>query len=266
MSHPETDGLTLLFLPSAPMKGGAPGETWGDIPSMNLIARCSYLGLLLFLAGVPALRAQDYYTVQQIDAAKATARSRHLPIAWLSSHLRYLNANYANEPAGSDPELTVLALNTLQGQAVVIFQDGDDDLPRMPQNMVDRIETKDEGELPGGWHYNAPKIIYVDPDLRTFLGCTLAPDVRSDREAAINTALLHIKHDPQAQALIQGSTPPAPFAAPGPVAPAAAAGGGVWGTVIAMASSPSLFIYAAGLLLVLIMIVVFVAMRSRSTN
>lgn len=194
---------------------------------MRFLIRCLLLAALLFFGGVCALEARQYYTVDQIGQAKAEAHARHLPIAWLSSPMVYLNANYANDAQGSPAELTALALNALQGQAVIIFQDADNDLPKMPANMVARIETKDEGDhLPNGWHYTAPKIIYVDPTLTTFLGCTLAPDLRSDREAAINIALLHIQNDPHAQALINGSArttsaatdpsaPPAPVAASG---------------------------------------------------
>jgi hypothetical protein len=191
---------------------------------MRSLTRSFLLGVLLLLGGGHALKAQQYYTVDEIDRAKAQAHAKHLPIAWLSSPMVYLDANYANDTQGSPAELTALALNTLQGQAVIIFQDADNDLPKMPANMVERIETKDEGDhLPNGWHYTAPKIIYVDPSLTTFLGCTLAPDLRSDREAAINIALLHIHNDPQEQALINGTaaTPAASSQPAPPPAPAA---------------------------------------------
>ncbi len=180
---------------------------------MGCFAPCFLLGVLFLLPVDHALKAQPYFTVDQIDRAKAEARAKHLPIAWLSSPMVYLNAAYANEAQGSAAELTALALRTLQGQAVIIFQDADNDLPRMPANMVERIETKDEGDhIPGGGHYTAPKIIYTDPSLTTFFGCTLAPDLRRDREAAINIALIHLHNDPQAQALLNGtakSPPPA---------------------------------------------------------
>jgi len=183
---------------------------------MGCLARYFLLGVLVLLPVGPNLKAQPYFTVDQIDRAEEQARARHLPIAWLSSPMVYLNAAYANDGQGSAAELTALALRTLQGQAVIIFQDADNDLSRMPANMVARIETKDEGDhIPGGGHYTAPKIIYTDPDLTTFFGCTLAPDLRRDREAAINIALIHVQNDPQAQALLKGTAkPPAPAASP----------------------------------------------------
>jgi hypothetical protein len=159
----------------------------------------------------------------------------------------------------------MLALRTLQGQAVIIFQNVDDDLPFMPANMIDRIETKDEGNTPPhGDHYTAPKIIYTDPDLKTFFGCTLAPDLRSDREAAINIALLHIRNDPQAQALINGTAVAAAPPVATPSAPAVAQPqSGAVSTMIAMGSSGSLFVYAAGAMLLLLAGVAFLAWRSR---
>jgi hypothetical protein len=233
---------------------------------MTLFLRSSYLCTLLFLACGHTLRAQEYYPVQEIDQAKAEARSKHLPIAWLSSPMVYLNSSHANDAEGSPAELTGLALRTLQGQAVIIFQNADIDLPNMPANMVERIETKDEGDnLPNGWHYTAPKIIYTDPDLKTFLGCTLAPDLRSNREAAINVALLHIRHDPQAQTFINASSAAAdnPTPAVNPPASPSPSTNAV-GTTITMLTSGSFFIYAAGGLVLLIAAMVFVAWRSRA--
>jgi hypothetical protein len=200
---------------------------------MRSFTRSFLLGALLLLGGGCALEARPYYTVDQIDQAKAEAHAKHLPIAWLSSPMVYLDADHANDSQGSPAELTTLALNTLQGQAVIIFQDADNDLPKMPANMVDRIETKDEGDhLPNGWHYTAPKIIYTDPDLVTFFGCTLAPDLRSDGAAAINIALLHIHNDPNAQALINGTAKPPTATADQPApAPAPAASPGILASI-----------------------------------
>jgi hypothetical protein len=235
---------------------------------MTSLLRCLSLGALILFVGSRTLAAQEYYAVAQIDQAKAEARAKHLPIAWLSSPMVYLNSNYANDAPGSPAELTALALRTLRGQAVIIFQDADNDLPNMPQNMIDRIETKDEGNnLPNGWHYTAPKIIYTDPGLKTFFGCTLAPDLRSDREAAINVALHRIRDDRQDQALINGTAPadtvdaaPGQAAAPAPVPQPAT---GALATLVAMGTSGSLFICVAGALVVVLVIVGIMASRSR---
>ena len=230
---------------------------------MIYFARCLYLCAIVLLMGSSSLRAYEFYSVQQIDKAKAKAHEKHLPIAWISSQLVYLNPGFDHEPQGSESELTRMALRTLQDQAVIIFQNADDDLPHMPAHVIDRIEVKDEGnDPPNGDHYTAPKILYADPDLTTFFGCTLRPDLKTDREAAINIALLHIQNNPEAQALIKGTAKPAAVSKPDPSAINQPVAKSLATT--SMASEFMTYLIAiAGAIVLLIGIVGYIAWRGR---
>src|SRR5258708_10815788 len=83
--------------------------------------------LVLSLTTSLAQAFPDYYAITDKAQAQAEARQRRLPLAWLGSSPSAL-ANGSPNP-GSMADLTQMALATLQGNAVVIFFDGQNMAP-----------------------------------------------------------------------------------------------------------------------------------------
>ncbi|MCE0497106.1 MAG: hypothetical protein LV481_04080 [Methylacidiphilales bacterium] len=144
-----------------------------------------------------------YYPVTSLADAQSVARQLHWPLAWMCSDLSALTV--ANPPIGSEEDLTQMALNHLKSQTVVIFLNGDADLPALSPIIRDQqFFQLDDGPLPDGHHFNSPKIVFSDADVTTALGRVSQTQMAASREVAIDTVLQSIANDPAAQALLNG--------------------------------------------------------------
>jgi hypothetical protein len=156
-----------------------------------------------FAAKANGTAGPAYFLIAQADKAEALARQLHFPVAWLSSHSSYLDPNYTT--VEGDAEATRMALATLQGQAIVIFVNGNDDMGRVPPNVHhEGFSQKDDGPLPDGASYNVPKIIFSSPDVKQLWGRVSSTQIKGKGKEAILSAVDAIDNDPAAQAVLAG--------------------------------------------------------------
>jgi nucleoredoxin len=128
-----------------------------------------------------------------------------------------------------------MALNHLKSQAIVIFLDGNADLPALSPIIRDQqFFQYDDGPVPGGHHFYAPKIVFSDADVTKAFGRVSFTQMKASGEAAIDEVLASIPRNSDAQSPTNGQTasasaPPAsspttvPVAAAPPAAPVAPA-------------------------------------------
>jgi hypothetical protein len=154
-------------------------------------------------------QAHPYYRLGSLAQAQAVARQLQWPLAWMDSSL---SAPSVLEPTpGSAEDLTQMAINHLKSRAVIILLDGDNDLPALSPIIRDQqLFQFDDGPLPDGHHFYAPKIVFSDANVTKALGRVSSTQMKASREAAIDMALTSIANDPSAQALLSEPPPSTP--------------------------------------------------------
>jgi hypothetical protein len=163
---------------------------------------------ILALAGPIARAYPPSYDISSTAAAQDEARARKLPLAYLGIIPGVLTE--ASPQPNSDADLSQLALNTLQGRAVVITFDGRNMAP-VPGLIHMQFHQPDDGPLQGGAAWLVPKIVFSDPGITKTLGRVSHTDLASRGAPAIRDALDAIQNDPT-------SLDPKPAPSPSPVA------------------------------------------------
>lgn len=164
-----------------------------------------------FLLFSPAARAQSYpqyYGISNRAKAQAEAQARHLPLAWMGAY--HADIMETSPDHDSEAELTQMAMADLQGQAVVILFEASNMGP-VPGVVHAQDHIQDDGPLPGGASWSAPKIVFTNPQVTRALGRVSRTQMASDREMAINVVLQQIAQDSTA---LQPSPTPAPATQP----------------------------------------------------
>jgi hypothetical protein len=153
--------------------------------------------------------AHPFYRLAAMADAKKAAHQLHWPLAWICSDIATLNT--ANPVADSEDDLTQMAVNHLKSQTIVIFLDSNADLGAAPANVrEEQFFQMDDGVVPGGHHFYAPKIAFSDAEATKTLGRVSHTQMMATREGAIDTALESIAKDADAQALLNAPPPSAP--------------------------------------------------------
>lgn len=153
--------------------------------------------LLLALAvfAPPALAYAPYHDISDMAGAQLEAQKRELPIAFLGVVPGLLEQN---SPApGSEADLSQVALNELQGRAVVITFNGHT-MAGVPGFVHAQFHIADDGPLEGGGAWLAPKIVFTDPGITKILGRVAHAQIAPGGPAAIDTVLDQIEKDPDA--------------------------------------------------------------------
>jgi hypothetical protein len=124
----------------------------------------------------------------------------------------YLTAlKTANPPEGSEDELTQMALNDLKTQAIVIFLNGNDDLPALSPIIRDQqLFQLDDGVMPGGHHFYPPKIVFSDANVTKAFGRVSHTQMVASREVAIDKMMQSIVNDSADLALLNEPSPTVP--------------------------------------------------------
>jgi hypothetical protein len=135
-------------------------------------------------------KAHPYYRLTALEEAKATARQLHWPLAWICGHLEALTPTEP-EPDSED-DISQMAMRVLGTQAVVIFLDGNEDLQQVPPVLLDQYFHFDDGPVPGGHHFFAPKIVFSDPDAARPLGRVTFTEMKASREKVLQDAIAAI--------------------------------------------------------------------------
>jgi hypothetical protein len=151
--------------------------------------------VVAFIAGSSAYGFPNHYDFAAHAQAEAEAQLRHLPLAWVGGFPEQLDV--VNPDRGGQTELTQMALVALQDRAVVIFFEGDK-IRLIPILVHMQFHQQDDGPLPGGANWDAPKVVFTDPAVTKALGRVSATQMRASREAAIYLALQAIQSDPAA--------------------------------------------------------------------
>lgn len=155
--------------------------------------------------------AHPYYRMAALADAQKAAHQLHRPLAWICGHLIALTA--VNPPLNSEDELTQMVMNDLKSRAIVVFLDGNDDLPALSPIIRDQQLFKyDDGPVPGGHHFFAPKIVFSDADITRAYGRVSHTQLVASREAAIDKVLQSIAPDsavgaPPASTPVPASSP-----------------------------------------------------------
>jgi len=167
--------------------------------------------------------AHPYYSFASRAEAQAVARQMHWPLAWLASQLDYSTADPQLNPWA---DLTQMALSDLKSHAIIIFIDNNGELGDLPAPVRDQLFILDDGPIPGGHHFEAPKIVLSNPDATKIFGRASFTQMKADGVGPIDKVLQSIANDPVDQALLNGQTasasaPPSspPATIPVPAAP-----------------------------------------------
>ena len=158
-----------------------------------LVQVAAALLALLFITPVAAQSYPPYHDISDRQAAQAEAQTRHLPLAWLGGFQVDLKMDMPE--TGSQAELTQLALSSLEDHAVVVFFEGSNMGP-VPAIVHAQDHIADDGTLPGGAAWNAPKIVFTDSAVTHTLGRVSATQMAADRDMPISKALAAIRSNP----------------------------------------------------------------------
>ena len=152
--------------------------------------------------------AHPYYSFAELTDAQTAARQLNWPLAWICAWPPDLS-NTSSVP-NSEADLTQRSMNFLKTHAVVIFLSGADDLNKTSTIVRDQqFYQMDDGPIPGGHHFNVPKIVFTDAEISKPLGRVSHSELMASGEAAIEAVVSAIEN---------GTTPPVPV----PPAPTAA--------------------------------------------
>jgi hypothetical protein len=188
------------------------------------------LSTVFFITGLTATLAAafpEYYSPNTLSQAQAEARQRNLPLAWVGSNPAFLTVGAPD--SGSAADLTQMAMDTLRGNAVIVFFDGRS-MTLVPDIVHAQYHLHDDGKAAGNADWVSPKVVFSNPDVTKILGRVSYTQMKDERDIPLNSMLQIIRNDPSAL-----TSAPIPAAASGP-APAAAPG---VGPVIVKAYGPS---------------------------
>jgi hypothetical protein len=116
-----------------------------------------------------------------------------------------------------------MAMTHLEANPVIIiFLDDEKEVADWSPVVHDQLFLPDDGPVPSGRHFSAPKIVFTNFDITKTEGHVSSTQMKTDREKAIDAVLFAIPSDPYAQPMANGQTPdqPAPAAVTTPTAPA----------------------------------------------
>jgi nucleoredoxin len=130
--------------------------------------------------------AHPYYTFPDRAEAQEVARQLHWPLAWMEGWASDLS--FPDPPPESEQDLTQRALESLKTRSVVIFLNGNDFLGVMSPVIRNQLFTMDDGPLPDGHHFYAPKIVLTDPDITVALGRISKTQMAASGMVAIDQA------------------------------------------------------------------------------
>ncbi|HEX4140896.1 MAG TPA: hypothetical protein VHY09_11150 [Candidatus Methylacidiphilales bacterium] len=188
------------------------------------------LALLLLLAFTVATSRADayplYHDISDTSAAQAEAHERKLPVAYLGVIPGVLEEGSPSPT--SDAGLAQMALNVLQGRAVVITFNGLT-MANVPDFVHAQFHIGDDGPLKGGAAWLVPKIVFTDPGITKILGRVSHTQIAADGEVPIDTVLNTIQNNPTSLA---PQPPPAPAAASDSSATTESAGSNGFGTLL----------------------------------
>jgi len=174
--------------------------------------------LLIFLLAFGAITAApafpQYYDIADRDKAQAEARDRHLPLAWFGGFVSQLTET--NPPPGEQADLSQMAMADLQGQAVVVFFEGSNMGP-VPGIVHAQDHIADDGPLPGGAAWDAPKIVFTNSEVTRILGRISHTQLKAEGKSALDNLLQKISQDPAALAPDAAPASPVPAPSPPPV-------------------------------------------------
>jgi len=137
------------------------------------------------------------------------------PVAWIEGIPDDMSV--ANPLPNSQADLTQSAVNRLKSETVIIFANGNIDLGSLPSLIRDQLFILDDGPIPGGHHFYAPKIVISDPEVSKIFGRVSFTQMKAAGTAAIDEVLASIPKDSSAQPA--SNEQPAPTAAPSPSSP-----------------------------------------------
>jgi hypothetical protein len=155
-----------------------------------------------------------YYPMSKVAEAQALAKQMHWPIAWLCSFGEFLNAPNPN-PA-SEEGATQMALNDLKTQTIVVFANGSAEAHQFPPAVFEQLFQFDDGPLPDGHHFYAPKVVISNADGTKTFGRVSYTQMKAAGSAPIDALLSNIQNDPTTQAILSGQ--PASPTTPDPTA------------------------------------------------
>jgi len=162
-------------------------------------------------------QAHPYYTMSSLKEAQRVARQLDWPLAWICSSLTDMNAT--NPAADSEEGLTQMAVNELKSRAVIVFLDGNADLPALsPLIRDEQLFQLDDGPLPDGHHFYGPKIVFSDADVTKTFGRVSCTQMKATGSVAIDEIVASIPKDPNG--MLTANSPTASAATPGSPTPA----------------------------------------------
>jgi len=156
---------------------------------------------------------RPFYSFAERADAQALARQRHWPLAWLCSMPIYMTEDPSLDP---EAEATQMAFNHLKSQVVIIFVNGSADFGASPVPVHDQFIIMDDGPVPGGHHFLAPKVVFSNPDATRTLGRVCYTQMKAAGEVAIDAVLSAFPKDPDVQTMVNGN----PASEPQPTPPA----------------------------------------------
>jgi hypothetical protein len=148
-----------------------------------------------------------YYRLAELADAQAAARELHWPLAWMCGNLVTLSET---EPVpNSEGDQSIMAINDLKSQAIVIYLNSNGDLIQVPPVVLNQFFQFDDGPVPGGHHFYPPKIVFSDPDGKKALGRVSSTQMKASREGAISAVLERMEGGPAVPATGPSTTVPA---------------------------------------------------------
>ena len=135
-------------------------------------------------------RAHPYYAFADLVNAQTVARQLGWPLAWMCTDLAALT--FADPPPDSDEDLSQRAVSHLKSQAIIVLVNGNDDLAKVPPLILNQFFVLDDGPIPGGHHFYAPKIILSDADITKTYGRITHTQLIARGDAAFDEGLAAI--------------------------------------------------------------------------
>lgn len=160
--------------------------------------------------------AHPYYTLATLKDAQTAARQMHWPLAWVLSGPELLSAT--DPKPGSWEDLTQMAMGHLKSESIIIFVDAYTQLMDIPANIREQLFHMDDGPMPGGHHFNPPKIVFSNADVTNTLGRVANTQMAASGAAAIDEVIAAIAKGTNGPPPLTG--PMASTTAPPPSSPA----------------------------------------------
>jgi nucleoredoxin len=148
--------------------------------------------------------AHPYYTYSAHAEAQAVARQMNWPIAWMDTFASFFTEQ--NPAPDSEAGCTLQAVDRLKSHTIVIVADGENDLGSLPAIVRDQLFVLDDGPLPDGHHFYAPKVVLTDADALKVYGRIAYTQMKTQGDGAFDAAIADLPGESNAP----GPTPAAP--------------------------------------------------------